>query len=607
MAEFKLIIVAILIAINKTNSTDSRITNFTTNIFKDIFAEEQINCFYFTSDHNSLDEYVIESLTNLQGLLVVESIQRRNNQKFHCNGYIIISNNYSTIKNYFTQKRNTNETFLAHSKILIFTEDSKNDFKDDVFLDTILKRNIEIFLVEYQYFCGIWNICVIENLSLFSFINNELTFKINFTNKNSVEKNNKKLIRMRNKTVKIKVGTYECPPFVYFNSEGVLFDGLEYIIFKEIMKGWTVDFVQYKKNENLFSSIKRDVENKITDASFGALWDTDSVRYNVDISFPYSQACATFLVHKPIFLQSSKFLFQSMTPIVWGTISIVIVLFGAIFSLIEDVYNRKPKDFDYTVGILYCINILTAKSIRFPPASQVLYRWVITFWAIISLLIATIYSAGLNSSLTKPKLTEIINTMENMLQYDIHWMAPDKDTAKFYNQSNNKHLKQLVNYFLFENNTLKRNTNFRTRKYGVKVQLTQNTFLDIENLDDYGQINLQLISECAGTYFVVFIFQKNSVFTRYFSERVQTFLEHGIIMSWAKQIALKTDYVDIDPFLYHSPKIPSNTPLNMRKIKGIFYLILFGNMCGLIVFVLECLVYNFFRKPIDVKKDVNIN
>lgn len=520
-----------------------------------------------------------------------------------CVNFIMVSNNFQILESLFEQKK-LKSHFGVHKTILIFFE-GFHDFQTNNFLLATYLAGLNIIVAEGFIF---------ESKSLLpgvirkekneilvqSVRQNKVLKRWNFKSEFILNKENFKIPRwMPNFNVgeeknTFKIATYNCPPFTYYTEEKGVYEGLEYRIMQEVIKNWPSEYKIYSGDE-LFKNIKLEVAAGVRDIGFGSFWDLSTVAYDVDMSFPYSQVCATFLVPKPSLLPYATFVYQPISAEFWFLIVIMLLIMSTIFTFARFVYKSSTRT-DFTIGFLYTIRTITCGGIpQFPPPTQYIFRYILTTWCLNALLISTAYSSGLASILSYPRYTKPINSMQDMVDQKIYWMAPETDTWDVYRNSSNPVLKQLVNLFVLEMETYKRNINIRKGNGAIKVQLTARSFIDAEDLDSYGKTHLKLLPECAGAYALIYAFKKGSVYTKIFDHAIKMFLEHGFINVWANSISQLSHMLDIKNFQgSYSVQLLKFHNLSIEELQGAFHLLIFGLICAVFFFILEYFIYKYF-------------
>lgn len=521
--------------------------------------------------------------------------------KYLCDNFIMVSNNFRLLELLFQQERISN--FGVHKTIIIFIE-GFHDFQTNNFLLATYMAGLEIIVVEGFVFESKTllpsHLMKNNEIVVKSVRQNKVLMNWNFTNKFVLNKEKFKIGRwLPNFSFgegkhTFKIATFNCPPFIYYTKEKGVYEGLEYRIVQEVIKDWPSEYKIYTGNE-LFKDIKLDVAAGLSDIGFGSFWDLSTVAYSVDMSFPYSQVCATFLVPKPSLLPYATFVYQPVSTAFWLLIAIKLLIMSTIFTFTRFVYNNTEPDF--TLGCLYTIRTITCAGLsQFPPPKQYIFRYILTTWCLNALFISAAYSSGLASILAYPRYTKPINSMQDMIDQKIYWMAPETDTWNVYKNSSNPILKQLINLFVLEMKTDKRNVNIKKGNFAIKVQLTARSFIDVEGLEMYGNTHLKLLPDCVGSYPLIYAFKKGSVYTKIFNNAIKMFVEHGFVKVWANSIS-HLFQIDINKFQgAYSVQLSKFHNLSIEELQGAFYLLIFGLICALLVFILEILIYKYFEK-----------
>lgn len=248
------------------------------------------------------------------------------------------------------------------------------------------------------------------------------------------------------------MATFHLPPYVYYEKDKSVYDGLEYKILKSVSRDWPI-YYTILDGDHVYTTIKQQVAtNDQYDVGFATLWFAAPIPEDIEVSLPYSQSCVTFLVPKPKPLSESTYVFQPFKSTVWLLLLALTAFMGIVLTLLLVRGNVA----DRTVGFVHAIRIVTQSGVRFSRQGKSLINLALLFWSVFSLLIATGYSSGLSSILAYPRYTRNIRTLRDMADNVIYWTAPDHDTVINYNISSNSLLRGFAKRFVFETDSLAR-------------------------------------------------------------------------------------------------------------------------------------------------------
>ncbi|XP_017774907.1 PREDICTED: uncharacterized protein LOC108561472 [Nicrophorus vespilloides] len=382
---------------------------------------------------------------------------------------------------------------------------------------------------------------------------------------------------------KIKASVFDCAPFVDIDEDGNVASGLELDIIKEVFGD--VEFTVHGVEErvSLYTIVLNDSLTKKTDVSMCSQWQSVLAKTEVDISFPYTQMCITFLVHKPQLVPSSRFVYQPFKLELWLGIFFLLLMISFVARILRKMYGFYLI---VTMGniCMKALQILVLQGIKFPNGAL---RCLLFFWLITTVLLSTYYSAGFASTLTSPGYSKPINTLQDMVDEGIHWGGPDMGNYKTLEGFPKAALEKLLENYELEDNFDVVNSRLRTKKYATYVKIFPNVefVTDTEFLDSYGQRNLKVLLDCAAEYFMVFGLPKSSPHTAILDKKIQAFSAHGFINHWTSK-ALTPELKYMKNYFTKSSSV-ARTPLNLIKLQGAFYLLIVGSVISLIAFCVE--------------------
>lgn len=393
----------------------------------------------------------------------------------------------------------------------------------------------------------------------------------------------------------ISIVLFECPPYVIMSRNGTL-DGTEMIIIRETLKNVPYHYV-LPPNDNedggLWFTSSKLVESGKKDMTVCSRWPITSINKSLDYTKSTNQACVTFLVKKPTLLPDAFFMFQTFEYQVFILSYFVLGLTPVIVTIIQKVYNDlfNQKTLDAGRHTMDMFRIFTGGSIVFKKV-YILFsaKIILLFWLVFCLLLATYYSAGITSTSTKPRVVNVVNTLEDLVKYKIRWKLSNDDFQRDLYKMENPLFDALAKLYVKG-----KRIEDRTSTSAIFVKVIQKTFVnDIDNLPQDEQKYYKALTDCIGIYEGVFFLKKNSPLTELFNRSITRFVESGIAEFLlrgfiANMVGVRghrtffTNYVD--------NRIYSN--IGMSKLVGPMALLVSGLMLSTVTFLIEILTFRF--------------
>ncbi|XP_071051060.1 uncharacterized protein [Onthophagus taurus] len=581
---------------------------FTKNFFKGTILKlifQDVNCIYLFHDDNFVenDDKSLKILNNykeneniekflMENLIPTVKIKNPNINLKACEDYLIITNNFTKINQFFTTK--SENQFKSLSRVVIYTNLNET-FTNYQFLLATNLRGIDLI--------------IINNNETLKVIRNHQQIKYpNLINKEEFIKTKwNPNFTIYNQTLTFNVSVADCSPFVYYYSENNKDpEGIDIRIIKAVGKKWNINFINRQHSETVYKTIINDIVDENSNLAACSQWEASISKRGLKMSFPYTQHCGTFLVPKPYVVESAAYVYEPMQKLLWILIIFYCFLISFILTILGWFYSKinKPNKYEsflYSFGQslrLVCINSLKS----FPPQNQTVLRIMITFWCVTCLILSTGYSTGYATILTYPRLSKIVNTLDDMLTENLYWGGYGEDIRYTVGKSLNPIVHKLNKNYINDTNVENRNNWLRKSKnFAIFVKtLPEKYVTDTDTLDDFGLNNLKLLTECTQTNFVVFGFDKNSPFPEIFDREIPKFLEYGFIISWYRYLGYKTGInKNMAKFYtqFGGDKMDP-TALDLNHFQGVFYLLLTGYLVALCGYLIEIVYFKYFSNDI---------
>ncbi|KAL3272685.1 hypothetical protein HHI36_014149 [Cryptolaemus montrouzieri] len=397
------------------------------------------------------------------------------------------------------------------------------------------------------------------------------------------------LYELKKSNKSFQVVGFSCPPYVVDDNNNLT--GLDVELVKLILRNWPIYFKILKEKTNPYPNMEQMLKNRTVDMSSCASWLTLKIfATKASLTSTYAEQCFTFLVHKPSRLPDSTFMFQCFQLRVWYFIIFVICVLVFSMTIFQRVSSEKKVKVEQS--LIFVLNRLVGNSFEEKYTSRSkLPRNMAIFWSVCSLLIITYYNAGLTSILQYPRVDLQINSVDDMVKMNIHWLEHENKGLKAYLRSYGGIYADIANLFIYEKNVSVINMKIRSGKFALPVEVLPGGGLrKQEILDEYGRNNMKVLPKCLIKHYSVYILQSNSPYQRFISRKILEIISYGFVEILFKKAVDKIHKKIIDGY-YSVYTGDVNNILSLSKIQGGFWLILIVWLMGVI-----CLIYERYRK-----------
>ncbi|KAL3272686.1 hypothetical protein HHI36_014150 [Cryptolaemus montrouzieri] len=374
---------------------------------------------------------------------------------------------------------------------------------------------------------------------------------------------------------------FSCPPYVIIDDDNLT--GLDVELIKLILLNWPIHFRILKGITNPYKNMEAILRNRTADMSSCGAWLTMKLFVSKSGLTPtYTEQCFTFLVHKPNRLPEATFMFQCFQLSLWFFISCSICFLVVYITIIQRFSSGKKIGMEESFILI--LNRLVGNSFEeeYTSRSRVL-KYILLLWRVCSFLIMTYYSAGL-----PPYYNDLqINSVNDMVKMNIHWLERQSDNLKAYVRSFGGIYEAIADLFIFEKNTTVINMKIRNGKFAIPVESLPGRGLGYhEFLDEYGKEHMKVLPECLMKLHSVYVMQTNSPFQHFISRKILEVISHGFLEILFKKTVDKKHKKTVEG--YYSIYIGElNNLLSLSKIQGGFWFILFGWILGLVCLINE--------------------
>lgn len=392
---------------------------------------------------------------------------------------------------------------------------------------------------------------------------------------------------MIHSTTILRVAAVNYTPFVV-TKNNIVTGGVDYNILitaaKQLNFGFTIDLFQ------LWDDAKAAVIEGKYDLSIGSHWLL-AANSSIQFSISYAQACQTLLVNKPRLLPQETYVFQPFPTYLWGILTMLTFLTSSILTILHRIFDDRRITFmDNLLRSFQAITMSgsTNKLFEYRPRNL---AGIKVLWSLHALLVCTFYSAGFTSILTTPKYTKNINTIDDIVEYDVKYAHVTGNELELFRTSSDSRIKKYSSQVynvkgLFEIAAL-----VRENKYAFSTQILSRRYITETNrFDDYGKTHLKLLSDCLFVTPFVIIYGKNFTLANSFNNAIVQYIEFGLIYKWLE--SFERNFLFMRQFFTKvvAEEETSFQALKLERIQGIFYFLVLGLSVACVVFIGELFV-----------------
>lgn len=516
----------------------------------------------------------------------IQNVKSFSNKVPNCEAYIIALKYLNQLKRLFITASLTNETFTHNKRFLVFYESRRKLYNYESFSDAYL-NGTEVIIVQQHY----------TTLQVTFTWKHDTVNVLNDTKHFNVIPEHYKVSPWKPKLKnKFRVSTFHCPPFVLYDEERGAYGGPEYNVIREITKDWPVEYTFHGSNS--WARIIEDVAERKSDFAMCSLWQAPTAK-SAGVSYPFAQICVTFLVPKPQLLSDVSYVFQPFQLTLWILIIAVVVLVSNVLHLLLVVEKRAKKSqataiykADVVSALLDAIRLFTLGSLsRAPSSTQYSLRHVLISFSMTCLILSTAYSAGFTSSLTYPRYSNPIRTVQDMIDQNVKIEVDQSEgnIKEVFTEFTDSNVRRLSNFIVFVSEN---KTHYDGMNYAKLVKVAGPSFVtDTEMLDSYSKTHLQLLKGCIAQVNIVFAMQRDSVFAEFINKHTARFIEHGFLRYWFKEAVYRLNFDYIDNFYSVYVNSFGHGALKTQRLKGVFIMLAFGCATSTLVFIIELIYY----------------
>jgi hypothetical protein len=582
--------VLLLISIKFAENYKSDNEFLLSDIIRNVFLTEK--CIYYISNNEKIDVTISGALLNANIEIInichqsmLYEVER--SQPHHCSGYLITTEKIDEIGHFLTEDLSNHGNILPHERILIFYS-YKDILVDNLFITISRMYAVDIITVKLDI--SMMNLSL--PLSIMSTVSVKSVYKdellLSYAN-GTLDTKNLEQPTWVPEIDTFVVATFNCTPFFYVDEENRINGGIEYQIVHEIINHWRHDYqiVNSTANYLKWGAAIKSVLNKTADIATCSQWHAKLNFSEIDSTYPLRQICVTFLVPKARLLPHFTFIFQPFTTTLWISIVIVYIFVTISIKEITQIISRLlGEDYfgnilkaDKTVIFFYLFRLWTLGSLKsMPRPAHFTLVLIFGFWLFVCLIYSTYYAAGITSSLTNPRFSGAVKTLQDMADYKIKWLE-DVYLKKMFESSHIERFRQLADL----------TAPVKRRDVAVITKKLSNLYLtDTEYLDEYDLKHLTVLKECFAQFYVVFPIRRRSPYKKIIDKYYARFQEQGLVQFWLTNITYFDHSQKFFESLYSLYFIESDQYcIDLERLMGAFYLLLCGHISAFLIFLCE--------------------
>ncbi|KAF7278049.1 hypothetical protein GWI33_008821 [Rhynchophorus ferrugineus] len=357
------------------------------------------------------------------------------------------------------------------------------------------------------------------------------------------------------------VSTFDCPPFVEISPDNI-FSGVEYYFFTEATKNWPIKYMIVEKEKqrvNYFIKVVKTINMKKADMGICFLWQRSLVDFGLVFSRYMFPTCITFVVHKPTLLGDASFLFQPFQSFSWLSIVVIVLILSALYYL----FNHVPHYYSGNIYMFFSVLFLA--------------------------LICVYHSAGMTILLNFPRFSQdYVKSFNDLVKHNILWEEPETEMSSYFANSGDPLAVGISKNFRQNSDKELMNKRLRSGRYALLVKLTISSIVaETEDLDEYGQTHLRLLPGCLALFYSSVGLPRNSPLIKYFDANAGKYFETGLIRYWEALTVQKPEYRYMANFKEIYVDQMKYQVIDMKKLSGIFYFLIFGYVISFLVFLFE--------------------
>ncbi|XP_066974897.1 ionotropic receptor 21a-like [Macrobrachium rosenbergii] len=316
---------------------------------------------------------------------------------------------------------------------------------------------------------------------------------------------------------------------------------------------------------------------------------TDHFRWmEVDFSYPYNFMPACFVAPSPKPLINWQ---SPLLPFAWDTwvsIGISLLVCGIVVYLVASFsHNPEARDFQsLSYNYLYIVGAFTVRPLQltplFPPS-----RMLLGFIWLFSLIISTGYSANLVAFLSVVRMSQPIDTIEELVSSGLRigghsfWKtqfsaAPEQAVLALVDK-----LESDVDFY----------TVFNDVEKGKFAFVENQEFLQLQQGSRFtygGLTTIRLGRQCLINFNIAMILPRKSPLTQRFNTDMLHIYESGIMKKWQEEVVVFFRKQHLSKLL-RAPSGSRSKPISLSQLQGVFYFVGISYLLGFFILITRTL------------------
>uniref|UniRef100_A0A6P7F088 Uncharacterized protein LOC114324952 n=1 Tax=Diabrotica virgifera virgifera TaxID=50390 RepID=A0A6P7F088_DIAVI len=205
-----------------------------------------------------------------------------------------------------------------------------------------------------------------------------------------------------------------------------------------------------------------------------------------------------------------------------------------------------------------------------------------------SLFLSSTYSSGLAAVMTLPRYNHPIETVQDLLDSGIPWVAPHEVWIYSISTSEVPVFKAIIKAFLAEPSEEKMREYSKTRDYTFALErLPQGAYGFPTYIHEDIIENFKLLKEDLYYEQLVVILRKSSVLIPVLNKYLSTVYETGLIAYWQSEAVLLFGNTHMSRAVQSNTRTSTIGKLKWTHVEGAFGVLIFGQLIGFLVFIFE--------------------
>ncbi|CAH1236162.1 unnamed protein product [Diabrotica balteata] len=338
------------------------------------------------------------------------------------------------------------------------------------------------------------------------------------------------------------------------------------------------------------------IADDTVDIAFAAMGHWGKLHPYVDFSVTFVRSGVTCIVPAPLLAAGWLTPWYSYSNSMWALVGasfftcIVVHFIMSMLKtkmLIGSSMDMTKKSFGNSILVVVKIFLVQfVDDVDSPPG-----RYGTLFMGLLfmySLFLSSTYSSGLAAVMTLPRYDHPIETVQDLLDSGIPWVAPHEVWIYSISTSEVPVFKAIIKAFLAEPSEEKMREYSKTRDYTFALErLPQGAYGFPSYIHEDIIENFKLLKEDLYYEQLVVIVRKSSVLIPVLNKYLSTVYETGLIAYWQSEAVLLFGNTHMSRAVQSNTRTSTIGKLKWTHVEGAFGVLIFGQLIGFLVFLFE--------------------